>query len=75
MTTRIEKAMTIKEVSDWVCEHLGRKRRTVYNTDNGTKYTWENGDSYEYAVKKWEVNKKIAHIIINGELAQVCISD
>ena len=60
--------MNKSEVENWIINHIGLNKRMTYNTDNYTCYVWENGETYEYKVVRWEASYKHTQIFINKQL-------
>lgn len=58
--------MSKNYIRAWIAAHNGMRKVLLYNTDNYTKYLYDNGDTYEQKVMLWTVNKKVIRTYING---------
>lgn len=65
--------MTAAEIKTWVYNHINMKNRLVYNTENGYKMQFENGDTYEYSSTKQDYFRELVTIRINGKLSRKAI--
>lgn len=58
--------MSKNYIRAWINAHNGMKKTLLYNTDNYTKYLYDNGDTYEQKIMLWTVNRKVIRTYING---------
>lgn len=68
------KKMTYAEICEWVKRHMDDEFdgkitcRLDINTGDVAKYTYSNGDSYEWIREKSGYSEHINSILLNGEL-------
>lgn len=60
--------MTRDEVFKWCEERAAMPRQTVYNTENGHKERYSNGDTYDFKYIKYDIREKVSQIFINGAM-------
>ena len=58
--------MSKNYIRTWISAHNGMRKTLLYNTDNYTKYLYDNGDTYEQKIMLWTVNRKVIRTYING---------
>lgn len=65
--------MTAAEIKAWVYSHIDMRNNILYNTENGYKMQFENGDTYEYSSKEKDYFRELITIRINGEIVRKAI--